>query len=467
MFRRFSVNTAVLTFFIDLGLVGLAFWLATVLRPVFQTDFIKQQPVVVYLPSWIYVVLVITWGSLALLFSLYDGRRFLRPWQEIAMLGVTTTVAVITQAGLLYFTDRGFSRFVVLLAGVLTFIFLLLHRLGHYLSRRQLLLKQPPRRLLVLGAGSNGHNFEKQILSHPNLNLTLVGFLDDDPKKQKQPEILGGLDQVATLVKELKIDDLVFTLPRTAHQRLTEVVSSLQTIPVRIWVIPDYFALTLSGAKTEEFAGIPLLDLRAPALDEYQRFTKRIFDLTLLVCALPFLLPLWGLLALLIKGDDGGPVFFKQIRMGENGRTFEMIKFRTMVVDAEQKRHLVEKTDAQGNLIHKTKNDPRVTKIGRLLRKTSLDELPQLINVWRGEMSLIGPRPELPYLVEKYEPWQRARFAVPQGLTGWWQVSGRSDKPMHLNTQDDLYYIQNYSLWLDIKILFKTVWVVLNHKGAY
>ena len=158
---------------------------------------------------------------------------------------------------------------------------------------------------------------------------------------------------------------------------------------------------------------------------------------------------------------------FRQKRVGENGRLFEMLKFRTMVRNAEKLQSEVEKRDSDGNLIHKTKDDPRVTRVGRLLRRLSLDELPQLFNVIAGTMSLVGPRPEMPYLVEKYQPWQRKRFAIPPGLTGWWQVSGRSDRPMHLHTEDDLFYIQNYSIWLDIQILVRTAWVVLFGKGAY
>jgi lipopolysaccharide/colanic/teichoic acid biosynthesis glycosyltransferase len=144
-----------------------------------------------------------------------------------------------------------------------------------------------------------------------------------------------------------------------------------------------------------------------------------------------------------------------------------MYKFRSMVKDADQRLAEVIRHDDNGNLIHKTPYDPRVTRVGRFLRRTSFDELPNLFNVLRGEMSLVGPRPELPILVEQYEPWQRKRFAVPQGMTGWWQVNGRSDKPMHLHTEDDLYYVQHYSLFLDIKIIIKTVWVALRGKGAY
>lgn len=138
-----------------------------------------------------------------------------------------------------------------------------------------------------------------------------------------------------------------------------------------------------------------------------------------------------------------------------------------MVAEAESLRHLVEKYNQDGQLIHKSDPDPRVTRVDRILRKTSLDELPQLVNILRGEMSLVGPRPKLPNLVEKYEPWQRKRFAVPQGITGWWQVNGRSNKPMHLNTEDDLYYVQNYSLLLDLQILLKTILVVFRGKGAF
>ena len=174
-----------------------------------------------------------------------------------------------------------------------------------------------------------------------------------------------------------------------------------------------------------------------------------------------------GIIALVVRADSRGAVFYRQKRVGENGRLFEMIKFRTMVADADQLQHLAEKTDGDGRILHKTADDPRITRSGRFLRRTSLDELPQLFNVLKGEMSLVGPRPEMPYLVDKYALWQRKRFAVPQGMTGWWQINGRSDKPMHLHTDEDLYYVQHYSIWLDLHIILKTIWVVLRGKGAY
>jgi lipopolysaccharide/colanic/teichoic acid biosynthesis glycosyltransferase len=202
-------------------------------------------------------------------------------------------------------------------------------------------------------------------------------------------------------------------------------------------------------------------------MNQTSRRAKRAFDVVVGVLALLPATPLMALCAILIYVEDGAPILFRQQRVGEFGRVFEMLKFRTMVRNAEQLKGQVVKRDADGNLIHKSKDDPRITRTGRLLRRLSLDELPQLFHVLAGTMSLVGPRPEMPYLVEKYQPWQHQRFAIPPGMTGWWQVSGRSDKPMHLHTEDDLYYIQNYSIWLDIQILLRTVWVVLFGKGAF
>lgn len=197
------------------------------------------------------------------------------------------------------------------------------------------------------------------------------------------------------------------------------------------------------------------------------RMFKRAFDFLFSIFALIFALPLIALSALLVYLEDGPPVIFRQKRVGKNGRLFEMFKIRTMVKNAEQLQNQVEKRDRDGNLVHKVKDDPRVTQVGRILRRFSLDELPQLFNVLAGTMSLVGPRPEIPSLVEKYEPWQLKRFSVMPGITGWWQINSRNDQPMYLHIEDDLYYIQNYSIWLDLKIIVRTIWVVLSGKGGY
>lgn len=195
--------------------------------------------------------------------------------------------------------------------------------------------------------------------------------------------------------------------------------------------------------------------------------SKRVFDLLLGSFALLLALPLMMLAALMIYLEDGSPVIFRQKRVGRDGRLFEIYKFRTMVKNAERLQSQVEQRDRDGNVIYKIRNDPRVTRVGRVLRRFSLDELPQLFNVLAGTMSLVGPRPELPALVANYESWQHKRFTVPPGMTGWWQIHGRSDRPMHLHTEDDLYYIQNYSIWLDLQIILRTLWIVIIGKGAY
>jgi exopolysaccharide biosynthesis polyprenyl glycosylphosphotransferase len=225
--------------------------------------------------------------------------------------------------------------------------------------------------------------------------------------------------------------------------------------------------LVFLRSAVENFGGMPLVTLKEPALDPLQRLTKRIFDICVGVVMLIIALPVMSILAVAIKLDSSGPIIFRQERIGENGRIFKMYKFRSMVKDAETRQQEVIQTTADNKIIHKSDNDPRITRIGHFLRRTSLDELPQLFNILKGDMSLVGPRPELPWLVDKYESWQRKRFEVPQGLTGWWQVNGRSDKPMHLHTEDDLYYIKHYSLWFDLEILWRTVITVINRRGAF
>jgi exopolysaccharide biosynthesis polyprenyl glycosylphosphotransferase len=232
-------------------------------------------------------------------------------------------------------------------------------------------------------------------------------------------------------------------------------------------MIPSYLSLALYQNKGLGLNSLPLINLNTPALSGYQRMAKRAFDLIVASLTTLMILPVMTLVAIIIKLDSPGPVFFRQERIGEHGRSFKMYKFRSMVVNAEALQDQISQLDEYGNIIHKVRNDPRVTRVGRIIRKTSLDELPQFLNVIKGEMSLVGPRPELPKIVAQYQPWQRQRFIVPQGITGWWQINGRSDKPCHLNTDEDLYYIKNYSFWLDIQILFKTIPALLRGKGAF
>jgi exopolysaccharide biosynthesis polyprenyl glycosylphosphotransferase len=275
------------------------------------------------------------------------------------------------------------------------------------------------------------------------------------------------LDDAIAVIQAQMIDEVIFALPLHAHERLKNLVVRLQELPIHVHVVPDYFDLAFHGATIESMGGIPLIGLRDPAIDGFQRFGKRLMDILFASLALFVLWPVMLAVAIAIKLEDGGSIFYYGERVGENGRRFHMLKFRSMVVDADQLQHTVNRTTPDGTLLIKQVDDPRVTRLGRWLRRSSVDELPQLFNVLKGEMSLVGPRPELPWMVESYLPWQRKRFAVPQGITGWWQVNGRSENPMHLHTDQDLYYIQHYSIWLDIQILWRTVAVVLRGRGAY
>jgi exopolysaccharide biosynthesis polyprenyl glycosylphosphotransferase len=470
MLRRFSANFAVLSIFMDGALVALALLLSSRLREILnELSFVRQIEGVIVLPLPLLLIFPILWVWVLLLFSVYDGRKNLRIADEFGSLTLGSALAAIGMAGVLYFTYRDVSRFqFVLFFGIgygLMLIWRAVYRQAYRLDMLKLVHK---RQVLILGAGSTGHRLSEQLARRPGLGLNVAGFLDDDLKKvEHRKDVLGTLDEARRVVQDYQIDDVVVALPLSAHKRLNQMVSVLHDLPVRVWVIPDYFSLTLHKASVEEFAGIPMLDLRAPALSEYQRMIKRAFDLVLSALVMPFLLPVMALITLLIRLDSPGPILYLADRVGENGKLFKMYKFRTMVQNADQLRHLVEKTDEKGQMLFKTRDDPRITRIGKFLRRSSFDEFPQIFNIIKGEMSLVGPRPELPYLVEKYEPWQRKRFTVPQGMTGWWQVNGRSDRPMHLHTEDDLYYVQNYSIWLDLQILFKTVWVVLRGKGAY
>jgi exopolysaccharide biosynthesis polyprenyl glycosylphosphotransferase len=471
MLRRFSIDFGIFMIVGDAFLVSLALFLATFLRPEisFVLSFTKDFKGPYILSPWMFPIFSLTWVLVLVLFSAYDGRRNFRVTDEFSAFTFGSLLAAVTIAGLLYLTFRDFSRALFALFILIAYFMMAAVRLIYRLHFRfQAANGIQVRRVLIIGAGKIGKKLAGNVDEFNQIGMQLVGFLDDDPKKFGKENILGTVDEARRVIEEYRVDDVVMALPLRAYSRSNQLAVELHNLPVRVWVVPDYFSLALNQAGVDNIAGIPMIDLRAPALNDYQRVLKRAFDLIVSILGTPFFLPFIGLIALAIRLDSSGPVFFHQPRVGENGRIFKMIKFRTMVEDAEQMRHIVEDVNEQGKIIqNKSRHDPRITRIGSFLRRTSLDETPQIFNVLRGDMSLVGPRPEMPHLVDQYEPWQRARFAVPQGMTGWWQINGRSDKPMNLNTEDDLYYVKNYSIWLDLKILARTVWVVVRRKGAY
>ncbi|HLA04634.1 MAG TPA: sugar transferase [Syntrophales bacterium] len=470
MLRRFSINFALFSMMLDGISVIFSSWLAAFIRPSLNAlSWFEQIPSPIIIPTILYLLFPFVWILIYSALAIYDGRKYLRAVDEFAALSLAVAIASVSSAGILYFSYRDVSRalfFVFVgLAYVLCFFWRILARAYFRVQKKS---PDRTRRVLVVGAGTLGKKVQQQMLETLLPNLTFIGFIDDNSSLLlESPLMLGGSEAIRESIKAHNISDVVIALPHSEYNQLGDIVRKLEDVPVQVWVALGFFDLALYNTTIEDFAGIPMLDLRASAIDDYQRMVKRAFDFGLGLTALMLALPFMALSALMIFLEDGRPILFRQKRVGENGRLFEMLKFRTMVKNAEQLQSQVEKRDADGNVIHKSKDDPRVTRVGRILRRFSLDELQQFINVVRGDMSVVGPRPEIPYLVEKYQPWQRKRFAVPPGITGWWQVSGRSDKPMHLHTEDDLYYIQNYSIWLDIQILIRTAWVVLLGRGAY
>lgn len=469
MLRRFSINFAVFSMLLDGLSVLLCLWFSAALRPLLNNlPFVKSIGDQVVTPSLLYGLFPVLWVLVFASLSIYDGRKFLRAADEFAALLLSTFIASISTAGILYFSYRDVSRALFSMFIVSSFFACLSWRvLARVYFRKRPDGSSVSRRLLIVGKGPLGQTVGKQIQNTPLETLSLVGFVDDQYIDPANTTALGKSSELGALIQRHAVTDVVIALPYSSYHQMSEIVSYLEDLPVGVWIALGFFDLALYRTDIENLAGIPMLDLRASAIDDYQRMLKRAFDLFFGSLFLVPAIPLMLVSALLVLLEDGAPVLFRQQRVGENGRLFEMLKFRTMVRNAEQLQDQVEQQDEDGNLIHKSRNDPRVTRVGRLLRRFSLDELPQLFNVLAGTMSLVGPRPEMPYLVDKYQPWQRKRFAVPPGITGWWQVSGRSDKPMHLHTEDDLYYVQNYSIWLDLQILVRTFWVVLFGKGAF
>ena len=453
--------------FLDGGLTFLALVIAFELRPyLLSLPFLIVGEVRISLI--LFVIIPVLWVVVFLLASVYDPKRTYKAVDELQHVTLSGAFAALVVAGMLYLAFRDVSRWLFITFVILNMLFLLGWRIIARVLFKMGRVREAEQRVLIVGAGEVGQRVGEMIEAYAFAGLRLIGYLDDDAnKREANLSILGNIQNAREVVQANNIDNVVIALPRRAYGQVNKLVLSLSDLPVRLRVVPDYFSLTLYRATVDDFGGVPMINLRDPALNDYQRLMKRIFDLTLGGMMTLLLLPVMGLIALLVRLDSPGAVIFRQERVGENGRIFFMFKFRSMVEGAEEMQADVNHTNGNGELIHKQPNDPRVTRVGQFLRRSSLDELPQFFNVLKGDMSLVGPRPEMPWLLTEYEPWQHKRFAVPQGITGWWQVNGRADKPMHLHSDDDIYYVQNYSLWMDFYILFKTPWVVLRGKGAF
>lgn len=327
-------------------------------------------------------------------------------------------------------------------------------------------------RVLVVGGNGLGYQVMNGIASQPHLGYRLVGYLADQatPTSGKPGTIYRYLGEVGSLEQAVKangIHQVILALPFWEHRRLPQLVEVCRDLGIEYRVAPDLYELSFDRVDVQQISGVPLIGLKELSLKGWNLALKRTVDVGLVLLSAPLTLPLGLLLILLIRLDSPGPALFRQIRVGKDGMPFACYKFRTMVQDAEKRKaELSQLNEADGPLF-KIRHDPRVTRVGRLLRQSSLDELPQFLNVLRGEMSLVGPRPALPEEVARYEPWHRRRLEVTPGLTGLWQVLGRSNTTFDEMVRLDIYYAEHWSVGMDLRIILMTIPAVMFSQGAY
>ncbi len=386
------------------------------------------------------------------------------------IINAISTVGVIMFAAVFLLLPRVYSRGLIVWAIFLTVLVLWLARVSQRVVRSQLRRSGVGvSHVLVVGAGDIGRTVMRTVVAEPGLGYKIVGFLDDDPAKVEigRFKSLGSLEYAERVLNSEHIDEVIITLPWMYQRKILAIVRACEARGVRARVVPDLFQLSLNRLDVEEVGGLPLIGIKEPSLSRPGRIAKRALDIIVAAAILILTAPITLLTALLIRFDSPGPVLFSQTRVGERGKTFTVFKFRSMRVGAEaEQEQLRERNEATGPLF-KIRDDPRQTRFGRLLRRTSIDELPQFLNVLRGEMSVVGPRPGLPSEVARYQPWHRQRLEVKPGISGLWQVSGRSDLTFDEMCLLDIYYIENWSLALDVQIMLRTIPRVLFGSGAY
>lgn len=456
--------------FLDLLGVALAVAGAIVLR--FSLPFGRALgPEQGRLATLLFPLALVAWSLTAGQFRLYEWHWLLNLRSEVGRLLLSAGGTTLLVAGGLYLTYRDVSRllflyFVALMFGI--------NGLGRVALRGLLRWGGHDRatvRIVFVGGGRPTASLAGRLLAEPRRwpPIVVVGFVAGPEQEVVEQEIprLGTIDELPELVASQGVTTVISTLSSSEHLQTAALVEQLHGLAVDLRVAPDLLDLAYARATISHIEGIPLVGLRDPVLSPSSRLIKYSFDRLVSLAALVCCAPIFLAIAVAIKLDSRGPVFYGARRIGEAGHPFTMWKFRTMCAGAEAALPEAVGEERLAAGVYKVPDDPRVTRVGRWLRRTSLDELPNLVNVLRGEMSLVGPRPEQPFIVAGYEPWQHRRTAIRPGMTGWWQINGRGDLPMHQHTDFDLYYVENYSLLLDLRILGRTVGAVIAGRGAY
>ncbi len=411
-------------------------------------------------------VALVIWPIVFYFHGLYRSRRGFSRIEDLFTQVVAHGLSMVMLAGLMTFYrperapgDPGpftYSRVYLVLFVLSSVVLVGAVRLllRSYLRRRRL-KGHNIRRVLVAGAGEVGRDIARKIQRHRELGFEVAGFIDDDPGVRQSSfygmPVLGAATDAAAIIEEHNIDQLMIALPMQAHKKISRLMETAEKEGLETRLVPNLLQYATLRAGLEDLDGTPVINLSQVPLEGWHSLAKRVMDVTLTGTAMIALLPFLPLIAALIWFEDRGPIFYRQERMGLDGRSFMMLKFRSMFVDAES---------ASGP-VWAIESDPRRTRIGSLLRRTSIDELPQLWNVFRGDMSIVGPRPERPTFVHEFKhkvPNYMLRHRVKSGITGWAQVHGwRGNTSIRKRIQYDIYYIQNWSLRLDIKILWMTV----------
>lgn len=450
-------------FFADILLISIG-WIAAwyirfeVLTP---PEWISLARYLEFLP---WVVLI---GSLVFAASgLYAPDRAQRLTRLIYAVAKAMALGILTvAASLSFYRELYFSRLHMIIFGALTpAMMIVLRMVLYYFVRRARQQGRYLRRVVIVGAGRAGRRLASAMRQYPWMGLEVAGFFDDH--KRDEPDVIGDAADVIPFVDEADlngrpIDYVYVALPLSASERIEFLVNGLASRLPHVCLVPDFFHLDIINSRVTDVDGMPVIHLIDEAPFEIRRFLKRgidvAFSLTFLILASPVMLAL----AVAVKLSSPGPVFYRQERMGLNGHTFRMLKFRSMPIDAENR---------SGPVWAKSGED-RATPVGKFLRRTSLDELPQFINVLKGDMSVVGPRPERPVFIDQFRdhvPRYMLRHKMKAGITGWAQVNGwRGNTSIERRIEYDIYYIQNWSLKLDFKIMLMTVWKGFVHENAY
>jgi exopolysaccharide biosynthesis polyprenyl glycosylphosphotransferase len=380
------------------------------------------------------------------------------------LVQATVLMAVATFAVLFWFKLPEVSRLFLVILFPMQFLVALVTRAILRLAFRQLRTKgMNGRFVLVAGAGPRGREFATILGAHRELGLRIVGFIDDDPAvAQGAPwPWLGRLADLERVLADRVVDEVAICLPFSQWQYIDGLAHIAEEAGKIVRVPMDVLDHSFAKGKVEDLDGTPVYSLVSGPDRTLGLAAKRILDVSVAVIGLVVLSPLFALIAWAIRREDGGPVLFRQERVGLHGRPFRILKFRSMAVDAETRRAELDAANELNGPVFKMTDDPRITRVGHRLRRWSLDELPQLWNVLRGDMSLVGPRPPLVSEVSSYDLWHRRRLSMKPGITGLWQVRARHEPEFDRWVQDDLEYIDRWSLWLDLQILFRTIPVAL------